>query len=787
MSDDFAQAVAATDPKYNAQECADVKAWTKRIETARKFDEPARKQMALDRRYARGDAGDFEVNVNLPGSYVDILKALLYARNPDLDVQPSEATNPPPMADIIDMAREQLGTDPATHQEMEKAGMQATMQAQQAKQIAMSGAQSAVLDPQAKAKIALAAADPAQDPAEIGERAAQAWLDQAVKAKAKEIMEPHRKRQSDAKQFGRTIELVVSNLWRKGNLKKHARQQVGSAITVSAGWLKVTWQERKGQDQTVAQAIRDAQDQLARLEMLQADVEEAKGNDLDQKRQEIELTLQGLEAKVEIIIARGIAIDFVRAEDVQVSLDVESLENYADASWIAHRVFMATDDAKAKFPAVADKIGKANSYKQNKPKDPSEARGTDPTAAKNIDAKEADAYTLGETLNGGSDGDGSVCVWEVQDKQSGMLRTLIEGMDVYARAPFPVKPNTTRFYSLFMLAFIWVDGERHPQSLIKRGAPLFDDVNRLYSNRALHRRRSIPKTAFNTQGMDPKEAAKLSGATTQEMVGVSTINPDAKIADLVAPIHYAPIDENLYDDRPTMLKLESIFGIQEALTSSVDTTKTATEAEIQQTGTNARSTFKRAAIDEMLDDLALYTTEIALEQLTHDDVTQIAGPWAFWPKGLTLQDMGTLVTVQIKGGSSGKPDTSAQQQVWATVYSLLDKSVLEIGQLRGSTPEDIADCKEELIVETLSRTGDRLDADRFLPKSPSYEPGQMPTQAPPGQPPLGAQPPQPGTPNVSPMPAQQTPPPNPNTLPVPHGGHVLSQQGHIEPPNGAHP
>lgn len=781
MTDEFSQGVASADDGYNEQECADVRAWLNRLKEARKFDESSRKQIALDRRYARGDAGNFEINVNMCGSYVDILKSILYARNPDLHVQPSDATQPPPMADIIDMAREKVGTDPQTHAMMEQVGMAAAQRAEQAKQVAMSGAQTAVLDPAVRAKVALASADPNASPEQIGENAAQAWLNAKIKQVADQIMEPHRKRLADAKQFGKTIELVVENLWKKGNLKLQARQQVGSAITVGRGWLKVSWQERKGNDPVVERAIRDAQDQLAKLNAMQTDLERGVTNDVDAKKAAIEQQLQGLEAKVEIIIARGLAVDFVRAEDVQVSTEIASLENYIDAAWIGHRIFKPISTAKAEFPRVADKIGKANVYHQQKPLDPTERRHIG-EAAQDIDPKEADSYQTGASLAGTSmEGEGNVCVWEVQNKESGMILTFIEGLDYYARDPYPAI-GTTRFYNLFLLAMIWVDGERHPQSLIKRSASLFDEVNRLHSNRSEHRRRCIPKTGFNSAGLEKEEAEKIAKAGSGEMVGIKPLNPEANIGNLLHPISYPAIDQALYDDRPSMLKLEIIWAIQEALASSIDKTKTATEAEIQQTGTNARSSFHRSAIDEMMNDLALYTTEIALQQLSDDDVKAIAGPWAFWPTGLTIQDMGSLVTVQIKAGSSGKPDTSAQQQAWSVTMPLLKGAIMDVGRLRSSDPSDMADCIEELVTETLSRTGDHLDPARFLPKQPSSEPGAMPTQPPQAQPPQGMTP----TGPMPPMPAQQTPPINPNVLPVPRNGHVLDTNGHIQSPNGAH-
>jgi hypothetical protein len=54
---------------------------------ARKFDENFRKQVAIDRRYAAGTSDlAWAVTTNLIGAFIDILVALLYARNPDVSV-----------------------------------------------------------------------------------------------------------------------------------------------------------------------------------------------------------------------------------------------------------------------------------------------------------------------------------------------------------------------------------------------------------------------------------------------------------------------------------------------------------------------------------------------------------------------------------------------------------------------------------------------------------------------------------------------------------------------------
>src|SRR4051812_3808687 len=64
------------------RERAAVKKAVTEYEQAREFDKYARRQYAIDRRYAAGTADKrWVVNTNLIGSFIDILTSFLYARN----------------------------------------------------------------------------------------------------------------------------------------------------------------------------------------------------------------------------------------------------------------------------------------------------------------------------------------------------------------------------------------------------------------------------------------------------------------------------------------------------------------------------------------------------------------------------------------------------------------------------------------------------------------------------------------------------------------------------------
>lgn len=699
LSAGIAQAYDLTDEvEAGLKEAANVRRWLKDIQEAREFDKAARKQYALDRKYARGDSGDFEVDVPIAGVYVDILTSFLYARDPDLDVQPAETVKPPSNTELIDQVRDEVLNDEVIKQQAMEIGMQAAMQAEQA------GPQ---MGPEGEVM-------PPPDPAMIGQQAAQEFMQQQMKQRADDLVEPYRQAQKDAKQFSGTLELVVSRVWKKAALQAQMDWCVRSGLTVAVGWIKASWQESRDDDPVIRGKMNQVQDNLKKIEALQRDIAEDEGDlTLDEQQAELEQMLKGLEQQVEVVVARGMAFDFYPAEDVQVATECRAIALYKDAPWIATRTFMTIDDAKADFPRIAEKLRNASRYYQVKPTDASERRDSGRLAEENTNAEDADGYKPG-----GDGSKGSVCVWEVQDRSSSTVFVVIEGLEMYAVEPYS-PPAASRFYNMFLWSPIKVDGERHPQSLITRSAALLDEYNRVRSNYAEHRRRCIPKMGFDATNYEPAEIKKLEAGGTGEMIPLKPVRPGDNIANAVVPIQYNGIDQALYDTSAIRSELEMIWGIQEALSSTIRTAKTATEAEIQQSGTNARTGYMVETLDAMLSDLADYTSEIVLQKMSREDAVAIAGRWAFWPEDMSIDELHGLATVSIRAGSSGKPNTTAERESWAAILPILQEAIAQVGQLRQSDPEEIADCIEELIGATLEKAGIRTEASMFLPGAPS--------------------------------------------------------------------
>lgn len=713
----IAEAVHGEDASAKVEEAADVKRWLKRISDAREFDKAIRTQYARDRRYARGDKGDFEIGVPICGSFIEVLCSMLYAKDPDMDATPADTVKPPSMAELMDQVRDEVLADPAVLQQAQQAGMAV---GQQAAQAALQEAAQSAMSEGGKPGEAAAPIDPAA----AAQQAMQDTLNQAVKARARELVAPYMAKQKDTRQFTKTLEIVLSRVWKSARLKDQMDAFIRSGLTVGVAWLKATWQEQRGEDPIIRQKIAGIQDNLRQYEALQAEVLDGTAPDVDAAKAELTKLLVGLEAQVEVVVARGMAFDFFPAEDVQVATEVQTIAQYRDAPWLATRTFMPTEAAKARFPHIKDKIKNASLYSPVKPTDPSERRESGGLAE--VSAEDADAFKLG----GGEHG--HVCAWEVQDRDTNTVFVVIEGLDCYAVPPQAPSPPTSRFYSLFLWAPTKVDGERHPQSLVSRTADLFDEYNRTRSNKAEHRRRAIPKLGFDATNYSPEEIKKLESGATGEMVGLKPIRPGEKVADAVAPIAYNQVDAALYETAEIRAEVEMIWGIQEARASMIRTAKTATEAEIQESGTEARSDYKVDQLDTMLSELAVCTAEVATQKMSRTDVVDIAGEWAFWPEGMTVEDLATLANIKIRAGSSGKPDTSADRQAWTNVLPVLESAIEKVAALRGSDPASVADCIEEVVATTLDRFGIRVDVGQFLPAAPSA------TAASVNQPPEGA-------------------------------------------------
>lgn len=717
-------------------EAADVLAWRRKINAALGFDADAHRNYVRCRRYARGDSG-FIVDANIVGTNIDITEAFLYAKNPDVDIMPAKAVESPSGEALIDAAMWIAEQSEEVEQARQLATSSMVMAAQQA--MATPGAPF----------------DPVAVKAQLDETV-KAVTDMVAAQSYAKLKAEYQRRMRENKAFAETSELVTSRLWQDGRLKDRGRPWVRSMVTIGPGIIKGAYQVRTEPAPETSTAINDAQQNLERVRALQKQALEV-GTDSaehDATIAELERQLDTLRQTPEQPVAKGFVVDNVAGENFVVAPGFR-IADHMDAPWNAERIPMEFDEAVAKYRLDEHKKTAVTKYMARRPVIRRDESANYDGDNRDVDPREAMDFVQGDAFKGpdnldrdaadGVQGAGHfVMVWEVWDRVANKVLTTIEGLTCWVK-PAWVPPSTTRFYPYFVICASEVDNQRHPQSPVERCAKLVDEYNRIGSQEAKHRKRTIPKTAFNAGAFVAGEAEKLEKADVQEMVGLKLTNPNADIRTIILPITYAAIDVQLYDRSRIIGEIERIWGVQEALGGTIDVEKTATEAEIQQMGMQARMGSRRDTIEAVLTHFALYTLQVARRYLSDDEVREIAGPNAFWPPYKGAEDVRTLLNVDIRAGTTGKPNSRADREAWGVLLPQLQGAIIQYASLVQSRPQDLAESIKKLAAITAERAGDRIDVESLFPPPgmPTIDPATgQPTQ--PGAAPNGSPGGQPG-------------------------------------------
>lgn len=595
-----------------------VKALTKQYATARKFDDNARKQYAIDRQYASGKILKlWASSANLIGSFIDILTSFLYARDPDVST---------------------LG----------------------AKNVGGTSADNA--------------------------------------------------------DFAETLGIVISRLWKKARLKKAARKMLRSSLSVGPGWLKVIMTHQTRVDPMVKSQLNDLEDNLNRVAAKQMVIAEGdlEADELVVEKKNLEQLRASLQAKLEVAYRWGLAIDFVNAEDMQVSLDVGDLTDHLDGDWNANEIYVLTSELRTKFKRLtADDVKAADVYYQRKQKaDVDETIEVD--MGFTADAKDSGRYTKHQPTDGTDPSFARVV--ELWDNRDNHIKTFVVGIKRWAIEPYTPPYATTRFYPYFNLSLFEVDGDRHPQSLSGRLLKLQDEYSSKRSNARLAAERSVPGVIFDNTGVAKDDMKKIEGSVSQEYVGINPMKGD-DLRKLFTEKPIPKVDPLIFNTQPVLSDMERIAGVQEALSQSVQTAKTATEAKIQQTGFTSRTSADRDTLEDLLEDLSVYTAELAIQALPIEFVIRIAGEKAFWPEGMDVEDLLTLAEVEIQAGSTGKPDEESLRQSWQVLLPLAQNALLSIQEAQATGNIPMAVAITNLIKETMRRLDERIDVEKFIPQT----------------------------------------------------------------------
>jgi hypothetical protein len=170
--------------------------------------------------------------------------------------------------------------------------------------------------------------------------------------------------------------------------------------------------------------------------------------------------------------------------------------------------------------------------------------------------------------------------------------------------------------------------------------------------------------------------------------------------------------------------MERILGGSDTTTGSITKAKTLGEAQMLSAAVQSRNGDRRDTLEDLLNELGPYCVEVMLRKYSEAEVQKIAGPDASWPR-MALDEIFDLVSIEVRGGSTGKPDKGVEQETWTKLLPIINEAVQKVAELRAQGQEALAQAVIELTRETLRRFDERIDIEQFLPKTPEGQDDPM--------------------------------------------------------------
>lgn len=641
-----------------------VSQWSKRIQSAKQYHDTRFKQMRRDMKFVRGlqwedqtRTDDERYVANLTLRHLNTKVASLYAKNPKAQAQ----------------------RRPRLEHEMWDGNPQTMMQAQQTIQMAM------------------------EAPGTVDPGAAQ-----EAEALLADIEQGNRRREQ-IERIGRTLELVYQHQidQQQPKFKKQMKQLVRRTATTGVGYIKLGFYRTHERSPDQEGRITDIRQQLAVIEQRMEDLADEELQETEAEAEELRQMLDAITQEEGAFVREGLDLDFPTSTSIIIDPQCRQLDGFIGARWVAQEYLLSPDQVQQHY----DVDVKSNFRPYRPSRDGEEGAQPDDT--------EQDGGS-GQEQSESSD-PGLVCVWEVYDRQSGLVHHLADGYPDFLRESHAPICKLERFFPIFVLTLNEIEDESQlfPPSDIQLIRAMQQEHNISRQRMREHRDASRPKHAAPRGKLSPEDKRNLQAGEPHSVVELDGMQPGDNIQHILQPVPVAPIDPNLYEVGPFFDDILKAAGTQEANmggTSGATATETSTAEASRQTeiGSNVDD------LDDFLTEVAENASYILLTEMSADKVREIAGPGAVWPE-LTADEIARDLWLTVRAGSSGKPNKAQEIQNFERLAPILM-------QVPGVSPEWMAR-------EAIERLDDRIELEEaFAAGMPSITAMNHQTQPDRGEP-----------------------------------------------------
>lgn len=503
----------------------------------------------------------------------------------------------------------------------------------------------------------------------------------AVVADAMNTMQHNR----DMTNVAKTLELLFQHELDEQPVpfKVQMKATVRRGLTTSVGFVKLGYQRVMQHRPEITGQMHDIKARLSTIERLSADLADGEVDPNAAEAEELRLTMQSLGQTDQIVVREGLSFSYPDSTSIIPDRECKQLRGFVGASWVAEEFFLTSDRIKEIYKVDVKSGAKSVPYREK-------SSGGYERQAEGVGDHEAEYF----------------CVWEIYNKDDGLVYTLCDGYADFLLEPSTPDVYLERFWPWFAFVVneVYADGAVYPPSDVALMRDMQMELNRARQGLREHRRASRPKTFARKGVLEESDKAAITECKANEVIELQGLQPNEDIRNVLQAYSGPEINPNLYDPSPSYEDYMRVLGQHEASLGGASGA-TATEVSVAEGSRASTASAVVDDLDEFLTELARAGGQILLTEASPERVKEVVGPGAVWPD-LSREDAAKEIYLDVEAASTGRPNQAQQVQAAQQIFPMLM-------QIPGVSPEWMAR-------ELLRRLDDKVDlTDAFAASMPS--------------------------------------------------------------------
>lgn len=446
--------------------------------------------------------------------------------------------------------------------------------------------------------------------------------------------------------IGKTLVVLVNYYMAEGQptFKLQMKQMMRRARTTGVGYVKLSFQREMGLSEEQSGRINDFAERLATIGRLSADLRDGEIDPNSAEAERLETALKAIQSEPEMILREGLVFSFPHSTKIIPSPSTEKLMGWIGAEWLAEEILYTPDRIKEVYGVDVGKSFTAHKSPAGTPNGNAARKCKDGTLAR---------------------------VFHVYDKSTGTEFVVCEGYPDFLKEPASPEVFIEQFYPIFAVTFNDVEdeGALFPKSDVELLQHIQKEYNRSREAQRQHRIANRPLYLSPDGAITDEEVKSLENYPAHAVIRVQGLKEGRPASDLLAPVQKVGLDPNLYETATLFADMQRVTGNAEANLGGTGNSS-ATESNIAEASRQGAVGLDSDDLDDMMSDLFRACGMVLLTEMSEEKVKEIAGPGAVWPT-LSRSDVAKELSLEVKGGSAGRPNQARDAATFERLYPLL--------------------------------------------------------------------------------------------------------------------